>query len=485
MDKVELRTPFKLSDAYRLLRIAVFQNMKALYGFAPTLFGAAAVVLVQAQLLLAALTPPQVHDIAKQITVRIAGQNPGSGVIIKREGNTYTILTAQHVVATPDEYDILTFDGQRYPLTYTTVKPLPGGIDLAILEFTSTVNYQVAKLGDLSRTRGGFAVYVAGFPISTKSLSDDLVFTPGQIVQIKSQPNTPQTGYALVYSNVTQPGMSGGPVLNEAGEVIGIHGQGDRDESGKTGLNLAVPINTYISLADKVRGTSALTPIITSSQSQQSKSTPPTPFKLPADFSKTLALSPPTAATSLPGLIAQANSKFDKKDYRSAISDYSEIIRLNPKADYAYYNRGLAYSQDEVWDLDAAIADFTEAIRLNPRDSKAYSQRAHWQFIRQNYNDAIADYTQAIRLEPRNADSYLERGRVYKEMRNYQVAIADYNYVLSWDSSNARAYYLRGHAQENQNAKLRDFQKAADLAKQQGNQWLYERAVSYIKFVAE
>jgi Flp pilus assembly protein TadD len=460
--------------------------MKGLYSFAPTLLGVTAVVLVPAQLVLAALTPPQVHNIAKQITVRIAGQNPGSGVIIRRDGNTYTVLTAQHVVATPDEYEILTADGQRYPLTYTTVKPLPGGVDLAILEFSSSANYQVAKLGDPSQTGVASTVYVAGFPIATKSLSDDLVFTPGLIAQIKSKPNTPQTGYALVYSNVTQPGMSGGPVLNEAGEVIGIHGQGDRDEFGnKTGLNLAVPINTYISLADKVRNTSALTPAVTSSQSQQPKSTPPpaASFKLPDNFFKTLAPSPSTTAPSLPELLARANGKFNMKDYRGAIADYSEIIRLSPKADYAYYNRGLAYFQQEVWNLDAAIADFNEAIRLNPRNSKAYSQRAHWQFLDRNFKVAIADYTQAIRLEPRNAQLYLDRGNVYKEMRNYQAAIADYNYVLSWEPSNARAYYLRGRAQENQNAKLRDFQKAADLARQQGDQWLYERVVSNIKHV--
>lgn len=42
--------------------------------------------------------------------------------------------------------------------------------------------------------------------------------------------------------------MSGGPVLNQKGEVIGIHGQGDQEKGIKTGLNLGIPKFQKISL---------------------------------------------------------------------------------------------------------------------------------------------------------------------------------------------------------------------------------------------
>ncbi|OCQ97929.1 hypothetical protein BCD67_02005 [Oscillatoriales cyanobacterium USR001] len=65
---------------------------------------------------------------------------------------------------------------------------------------------------------------------------------PGTLVGV--QP--PQDGYALIYNNITQPGMSGGPVLNEEGQVIGIHGQGDQRNGIKSGLNLAIPIKRFL-----------------------------------------------------------------------------------------------------------------------------------------------------------------------------------------------------------------------------------------------
>jgi hypothetical protein len=52
-------------------------------------------------------------------------QNPGSGVIIARQGQTYYVLTAEHVVATEDEYEIITSDGKKYRLDYKNVKKLP------------------------------------------------------------------------------------------------------------------------------------------------------------------------------------------------------------------------------------------------------------------------------------------------------------------------------------------------------------------------
>ncbi len=78
------------------------------------IIGAATIAVVQPQTA-NALTAYQVNQIARDTTVLIDGVSSGSGVIVSRSGNVYTVLTARHVIATEDEYTVVTSDGVRYP----------------------------------------------------------------------------------------------------------------------------------------------------------------------------------------------------------------------------------------------------------------------------------------------------------------------------------------------------------------------------------
>jgi len=190
-----------------------------------------------------ALSPQQVNQIATQVTVLIDGYQSGSGVIFKRTGNVYSVLTAKHVVNAEDViYLVITPDGERHQTESTNVQPI-NGVDLAVAQFTSDKIYQVAQLGNSDQATNGSTVYVAGAPEPNETIPQrTVIVTPGSIVGVQK----PQDGYALIYTNPTRRGMSGGPVLNEAGEVIGIHGQGDQQDGSKSGLNLAIPIKTFL-----------------------------------------------------------------------------------------------------------------------------------------------------------------------------------------------------------------------------------------------
>jgi S1-C subfamily serine protease len=208
------------------------------------------IVLVQQQQI-CALDATQVADVAKNITVLIDGQNPGSGVIISKKDKTYYVLTAKHVVATQDEYEIIAPDKKKYPLDYSKVKKL-ADVDLAIVQFTSDSNYTVAKIGDSTQAKQGSPIFVYGFPKPGREIKERIdQFTEGQITGNSSL----NDGYGLIYSNVTRAGMSGGPVLNERGLLVGIHGRADSDvgddgKSIKSGFNLGIPINTFMKLAE-------------------------------------------------------------------------------------------------------------------------------------------------------------------------------------------------------------------------------------------
>ncbi len=70
----------------------------------PLFIGAAATITFVEPPVAMALEAPEVSKIAKQFIVRIHGAETGSGVIIKREGNVYTVLTNKHVMDSPGQY---------------------------------------------------------------------------------------------------------------------------------------------------------------------------------------------------------------------------------------------------------------------------------------------------------------------------------------------------------------------------------------------
>jgi len=75
------------------------------------------------------------------------------------------------------------------------------------------------------------------------------------------------------------------------------------------------------------------------------------------------------------------------EEYKLAIVEFSEAIRLDAENEVAFNNRGVAYN--ELSQYDKAIADCTEAIRIDPDLAKAYYNRgvAH----RELGNDVKAD----------------------------------------------------------------------------------------------
>jgi S1-C subfamily serine protease len=192
-------------------------------------------------------TQSDIYKTAYGTTVLIGGQNPGSGVIIAKTNDTYYVLTAQHVVATPDEYEIITPDGKRYPVDYGKVKKL-ANVDLAVVQFQSNQSYPVAPLGNSEQVLQGANVYVSGWPIPEQAITKPThLVTDGRIVGLQKGE---AEGYELLYGNSTAPGMSGGPILDTSGRVIGIHGRAEGNRvSGKVGINLGIPINLFWQLA--------------------------------------------------------------------------------------------------------------------------------------------------------------------------------------------------------------------------------------------
>jgi hypothetical protein len=203
-----------------------------------------------------AKTKSQVAQAAIPVTVQINSiSGGGSGVIINQKaeqgGTLYTVLTANHVVQNAGvNYQVRTHTGNSYQVISVEhyLKNQNKDPDLAIITFKTTDIYPTAKLGDSSQASYGADIAIFGYPYLDDNQRPDerpFVYSSGEL-------NNPQgkrpNGYDWLYNAVTQKGMSGGPVFDENGTVVAIHGRGEQFQ-GKAAFNAGIPINTFVALA--------------------------------------------------------------------------------------------------------------------------------------------------------------------------------------------------------------------------------------------
>jgi tetratricopeptide (TPR) repeat protein len=98
---------------------------------------------------------------------------------------------------------------------------------------------------------------------------------------------------------------------------------------------------------------------------------------------------------------------YTKKELDKAISEYDEVIRLDPTSASAFCGRALVWFERK--DYDRAIADDSEAIRLDPKHAWAFNNRGNARAAKNEFVRALADYDEAIRLDPSLAVAYRNR----------------------------------------------------------------------------
>jgi Flp pilus assembly protein TadD/V8-like Glu-specific endopeptidase len=387
-------------------------------GITPILFALA----VGSQTAPVIATNPSQQVKAVAVSIETSESN-GSGVIIQRQPGKYLVLTAAHVVRdTQESHIIRASDGQKYRLEKTIL--FPQGIDLAVVSFSSNKNYPVATIGNSSDAEEGTTVSVAGYPHLDRQVPIYNLRT-GRIVANSSLGLA--DGYGLVYSSNTLPGMSGGGVFNERGELIAIHGKGDvttEVQSGnsksttrvKTGYDLGIPINTFIKLAKEINGVPQL--------AQKTAKNPNRP-------------------RSGDALLAGINEMRNKK-YAQAISQFDRAIQIDPQEATAYYYRGLC--KQNLQDLPAALADLNQAIQLNGNNAFFYMFRGGLFANLKDVAKMEADLNKAVQIDPNNSYAHTFHALLYLDPSKKQTAkaFADLNKAIALDSNNGMAYSLRG-----------------------------------------
>ncbi|WP_335116520.1 tetratricopeptide repeat protein [Nostoc sp.] len=140
--------------------------------------------------------------------------------------------------------------------------------------------------------------------------------------------------------------------------------------------------------------------------------------------------------------IKRSRARLGLYDYKGALADYDQIVRLKPHDIESRMTR--ANFRNRLKDYKGEIQDYNEILRLNSKNvSGVYYQRAQVLNLLEDYKGAIADYNEIIKLNTKDTYTYISRGYTRQKLQDYKGAIADANYVIQLNPKEAEAYILR------------------------------------------
>jgi serine protease Do len=153
----------------------------------------------------------------------------GSGFVIDPSG---LIVTNAHVVEGAETIQVRLSDGRRFA---GNVTGRDNRVDLALIKIDGASNLTVLKLGDSNRLRVGEFVLALGHPFGLEqSVSFGIVSRKGAPLVVAAP------GFDFIQTDAAiNPGNSGGPLVNMAGEVIGVNSMAARNGS----IGFAIPAN--------------------------------------------------------------------------------------------------------------------------------------------------------------------------------------------------------------------------------------------------
>ncbi len=167
-------------------------------------------------------------------------ESSGSGLVWDMQGH---IVTNNHVVEGAEQINVTFADGVTVP---ADIVATDAGSDLAVIKVDpSLVDLVPAEQGDIASVKVGGRAIAIGNPFGlVGTMTTGIVSALG-----RSLSSDPTNGSSFSIPQVIQtdaainPGNSGGPLLNEAGQVIGVNFQIRSEAGSNSGVGFAIPIN--------------------------------------------------------------------------------------------------------------------------------------------------------------------------------------------------------------------------------------------------
>ena len=172
----------------------------------------------------------------------------GSGVIVRSDG---IVLTNDHVITGADQIRVTLPDGRDFDATVVGTDPVA---DIAVLRIVGD-NLPIAPVGTVKGLMVGEWAIAIGNPLGNYASDTKPTVTAG-VISAVNRNIIPSSDDGSFYFGMIQtdasinPGNSGGPLVNAAGEVIGINASIISRSGGSEGLGFAIPIDRAMRIVD-------------------------------------------------------------------------------------------------------------------------------------------------------------------------------------------------------------------------------------------
>ena len=181
----------------------------------------------------------------------------GSGVIYAKQNGKGYIVTNNHVVSGSDSLEVILEDGTKVSAKLVGTDATT---DLAVLEIDGSKVPATASFGNSDNVSPGDPVIAIGSPLGSEyatTVTQGIISATNRTVTTQDQNTGQATGEATVLQTdaAINPGNSGGPLVNAAGQIVGINSMklaSNTDGTSVEGMGFAIPSNEVVKIINQL-----------------------------------------------------------------------------------------------------------------------------------------------------------------------------------------------------------------------------------------
>lgn len=323
----------------------------------------------------------------------------GSGFFLAAD----KVITNRHVIEKSSRVEVHLMNGKKY--SAKGLLAVDGEGDLAILQIDVPPNSAVPLQIVQRVPQEGESIVVIGNPFGLEgSVSNGIVSAVREI-----------SGYGKIIQITApiSPGSSGSPVVNMAGQVIGV---ATLQAAEGQSLNFAVPSERILQL--KVGELQTFASFTTATQQNK--------------------------RSSAQSLYSQGLGILSRDDYARAVTFFEKAAEIDPNYAEAWYQTGFCYGM--IGKHNEALKASKQAAKLRPNWTETFINIGASSFALGQFKDAAEAYRTAIKLDESNADTQYALGLTLGKLNRTDEEILAYKRAVAIKPDHANAIEKLGLA---------------------------------------